>query len=242
VRPVLGTLYRWVDPTLNYGRPVVADLVRASGGARHILDIAAGSGGDLRAARAIFPAARLTAFDFLPASLEALRADGIEAHALNLERDPFPLPAGSVDVVIANQILEHTKDLFWILHQVCTVLTPGGHLVVGVPNLASLHNRLLLAAGSQPTPIRSASAHVRGFTRGDMIDLLESCFPGGLELRRYRGSNFYPFPPVLAKPLARLFPSLAWGNFFLFRKAKAYQDQFLRFPADQQLETNFFVG
>jgi hypothetical protein len=83
---------------------------------------------------------------------------------------------------------------------------------------------------------------VRGFTRGDMIQLLDSPFPGGYKLVDFGGSNFYPFPPVLAQPLARLFPTMAWGIFFLFKKVKAYQGGYLKFPVDQKLETNFYLG
>ena len=74
---------------------------------------------------------------------------------------------------MANQILEHTKEIFWILDQVSTVLKEGGHFLLGVPNLASLHNRLLLAFGRQPSPIQNNSAHVRGYTKPDVLQLLK---------------------------------------------------------------------
>ena len=53
--------------------------------------------------------------------------------------------------MIANQILEHTKEVFWIWHEIARVLAPQGQLILGVPNLASAHNRLLLLLGRQPT-------------------------------------------------------------------------------------------
>jgi SAM-dependent methyltransferase len=241
-RSLLEALYAQVDPSLNYGREVVADLVRECGRADCVLDIGSGAGADLLRVREILPQARLVAFDFLREHLAALEAQGIECHAVDLERDAFPVPAGSVDVVIANQILEHAKDVFWIFHQIALALREGGHIVLGVPNLASLHNRLLLAAGRQPTPIRTASAHVRGFTKGDVLDFLESCFPGGFRLLAFRGSNFYPFPASIARPLARALPSLAYANFYLLAKRRPYAGEFLAFPRVMQLETNFFVG
>jgi SAM-dependent methyltransferase len=207
-----------------------------------VLDIASGGGADLLRAREVLPQARLVAFDFMREHLAALEQQGIECHAVDLEREAFPVPAGSVDVVIANQILEHTKDVFWIFHQISLALRDGGHVVLGLPNLASLHNRLLLAAGRHPTPIRTASAHVRGFTKHDVIDFLESCFAGGYRLLEYRGSNFYPFPPAIARPLARALPSLAYANFYLLRKERPYGSEFIGFPGAMQLETNFFTG
>lgn len=242
-RQLLYYLYnKWVDPSLNYGREAVVDLARRCEAPGHVLDIAAGHGQDLGNVGALFPLARLSAFDFLEASVQRLRERGFAAHSVNLERDPFPVRASEVDLLIANQILEHTKDVFWIWHQITSALALGGHVIIGVPNLASLHNRLLLAVGSQPTSIRTASAHVRGFTRPDLMDFLDSCFPGGYQLVRYAGSNFYPFPAALARPLARAFPSLAYANFYLLRKSRAYNGEFLAFPAAQQLETNFFTG
>ncbi len=111
----------------------------------------------------------------------------------------FPFAPASLDVVMANQILEHTKELFWIMDQVSRSLKEGGHFLIGVPNLASLHNRILLALGRQPSPIKNNSAHVRGYTKPDMKALLESGFPGGYELKNFGGSNFYPFPGFVAR-------------------------------------------
>jgi hypothetical protein len=69
--------------------------------------------------------------------------------------------------------------------------------------------------GNQPSPLKIHSAHVRGFTKGGFTKFLNECFPHGYILKAFRGSNFYPFPPLIAKLLARIFPTLAWGIFFL---------------------------
>ena len=145
-------------------------------------------------------------------------------------------------MIIANQVLEHTKEVFWIFHEISRVLTVRGHLIIGVPNLASLHNRVLLALGRQPTVIQTNSAHVRGFTKPDFLKFLSSCFPEGLICRERRGANFYPFPPLVAKPLARLFPKMAWGMFLLLMKTRPYDGEFLRYPGEHRLETPFYVG
>lgn len=41
-----------------------------------------------------------------------------EIHVANIERDSLPLADGQADLIIANQILEHTKEIFWIFHEV----------------------------------------------------------------------------------------------------------------------------
>jgi hypothetical protein len=94
----------------------------------------------------------------------------------------------------------------------------------------------------QPSPCKTNSAHVRGFTKGDILKFLESCAPGLYGLEGFGGANFYPFPPLLAKPLAVLFPTMAWGIFFLLKKQKSYKTGFIDFPRAQNLETNFYLG
>lgn len=231
-----------IDRTLNYGRHHVRDFLRAAAPYRAVLDIGAGSGHDLALAREENPEARLYAIEANRGLVERLAGQGIEVHELNIEQDRFPFPDGSMDVVISNQILEHTKELFWIFHEVSRVLHEGGSLIVGVPNLASLHNRLLLMLGRQPTSLQNASAHVRGFTRSDLLRTLDAVFPGGYAPRNFGGSNFYPLPPTLARPLAAAFPGMAWGIFLRLEKQRQYSREFLDFPVDAELETNFFVG
>jgi len=231
-----------IDRSLNYGRPCLRRFLTACAPYDAVLDIGAGSGIDLGLAQAAAPEAALHAIEVHPPHVRALRERGIAAHPLNIERDPLPFPDGSLDVVIANQVLEHTKEIFWILHEVTRCLRTGGHLILGVPNLASAHNRLLLLLGRQPTPIQSNSAHVRGFTRGDLLAFLQSGHPDGYALTGFCGGNFYPFPPALARPLAAALPTLAWGIFLMLRKERDYKDGFLTYPVDRQLETNFYRG
>jgi SAM-dependent methyltransferase len=231
-----------IDVSLNYGRHLVARFVGDAAPARVVVDVGAGGGADLDAARACLPGAAFHAIESFAPSVDALRARGYAVHPLDLERDRLPFESGSVDIVIANQVLEHTKELFWIAHEVSRVLRVGGSFVVGVPNLASLHNRVLLAFGRQPTQIRSASAHVRGFTRPDLLAFFDDCFPGGYRIAGFGGSNFYPFPPVLARPLARAFPTLAWGIFARLVKQSPYEREFLDYPVVHRLETRFHLG
>jgi len=167
---------------------------------------------------------------------------GVQVYPVNFESQAIPLADESVDLVVSNQVLEHVKEVFWISHEITRVLKVGGHLLLGVPNLASLHNRLMLAAGYQPTCIQAASAHVRGFTKHDLLRFLNINFPQGYELEVFAGSNFYPFSPFLAQPLSKLFPNMAWSIFLLMRKVRPYQQEFLDFPVREKLETPYYLG
>lgn len=233
-----------IDRSLNYGRHLI-DRFLASipiSESKVILDLGAGGGDDLLLARKHNPSAELHAVEVYKEYQENLRKKGIIVHPLNIERNSFPFDRELVDVVIANQILEHTKEIFWILHEVSRVLRVGGRLIIGVPNLASFHNRILLAIGKQPTSIQNFSAHVRGYTKHDMLRLFSLAFPDGYALKDFGGSNFYPFPSAIAKPLASVLPTMAWGIFFKFQKMRRYNREFLDYPIMNRLETNFYVG
>jgi len=231
-----------IDRSLNYGRHNIEHFLQQSTPYSTVLDIGAGTGSDLLLARRVTPGARLFALEAHTPTVDTLVSLGIGVTAHELERDGFPFDDESLDVVIANQVLEHTKEIFWILHEISRTLRVGGRIILGVPNLASLHNRLLLVVGKQPSPIKSFSAHVRGFTRGDMVGLLNSCFPGGYRLIDFRGSNFYPFPAIVARPLARAFPTLAWGIFFLFEKTRHYDRECIDAVVRSEFETPFYLG
>lgn len=231
-----------IDRSLNYGRDQIRDFLSLAAPFASVLDMGAGQGDDLAVARLLVPQAEIHAVEVYPVYAARLRKKGIRVHPLNIERDKLPFPDSSVDIVIANQVLEHVKELFWIFHEMSRILPVGGKMILGVPNLASLHNRILLAFGRQPSPLKNNSAHVRGYTKRDVLAFLESCFPGGYRLMQFSGSNFYPFPPVIARRLARLFPTLSWGIFFLFEKQRPYREEFLEFPVREKLETNFFLG
>ncbi|MEA3223034.1 MAG: class I SAM-dependent methyltransferase [Thermodesulfobacteriota bacterium] len=229
-----------IDRNLNYGRHIIKTFCEESRPYDVVLDIAAGKGNDLDIARQVCPDAHVMALECHKPSIDYLKLKDIDVFDADIERDRFPVEDRSIDIVIANQILEHTKELFWIFHEISRAVKVRGKLIIGVPNLASLHNRILLMLGRQPSPIKSNSAHIRGFTKGDIIKFLD-CW-GGYELLDFQGSNFYPFPPIVAKPLARRFPSMAWGIFLLFEKVRVYNGSFLRYPREQGLETNFYLG
>jgi SAM-dependent methyltransferase len=230
-----------VDRQLNYGRENIAAFFQKAAPFRNVVDLGAGGGADLELAAQVCPEAKRYAVEAYPPNVELLRSRH-EVLELNLELDSLPFEDESIDVIVSNQVMEHVKEVFWILHEASRSLRVGGHLILGVPNLASYHNRLLLLLGRQPTVIQNHSAHVRGYTKHDILRMFEMIFPGGYELQDFRGANFYPFPPVLAKPLATVLPNGAWGIFMLFKKVRPYAEEFLMHPIKAELETNFYVA
>jgi SAM-dependent methyltransferase len=247
-KPLFGStggshpLARFTDQRETYGPHVVEQLVRNLKGIELVVDLGAGFGRDLAIVRRFHPQAKLIAIEAGKEYAQSLAGKADEITIKNIERDSLPLADCRADLIIANQILEHTKEIFWIFHEVSRSLKVGGHFIFGVPNVCSLHNRLLLLIGKQPTQHKVCSAHVRPFSKGDTLAFLNNCFPGGYELVEFRGAQFYPFPGRVARLLADLFPTLAFTIFFMIRKQAEYHGEFATYPARAQLETNFWTG
>jgi SAM-dependent methyltransferase len=247
-RPLFGSqggshpLGRFTDQQETYGPQVVEDLVAGLDNLKTIVDLGAGSGRDLGIVRQFHPQARLIAIEGGYEYAQFLTGKADTIYVKNIEVDKLPFSNEEVDLIIANQVLEHTKEIFWIFHEVTRSLKIGGHFLFGVPNICSLHNRFLLMLGKHPTQHKVCSAHVRPFSKNDTMAFLNACFPEGYELAAFRGSQFYPFPRGMARILARTFPTLAFTIFFLIRKRRAYENEFATYPARAHLETNFWTG
>jgi SAM-dependent methyltransferase len=101
-----------------------------------LLDVGAGRGRFVAAARAagwsaegVEPSAR---------GVEAARA----VYAVELERAALAEATGTFDAVTLWHVLEHLEEPDAALAHVASLLGPGGLLVIGVPNLASVQARL----------------------------------------------------------------------------------------------------
>jgi len=144
-----------------------------------------------------------------------------------------------MDLIVANQIIEHTKEIFWIFSEIVRVLKPGGACIVGVPNLASFHNRIALLLGMQPTTIELLGPHVRGITAPSFKNFIT--YGNYFQVSATTGANFYPFPSPMGTYLAKTFPALSVCLFFiLIRTGK--NGSFLEVLDDNFYETPFFRG
>jgi SAM-dependent methyltransferase len=130
---------------------------------------------------------------------------------VDVEAAAFPAADGDFDLVIWNRELVTVKNLVPALREARRVLRPGGVLVIGVPNLAALHNRLLLLAGRQPTTLHIGNGdHVRGFAIRSMTEFLTRDL--GLEVLRVTGVGLAPVTAaVLPAPLRGISHSVVWA-------------------------------
>lgn len=130
---------------------------------------------------------------------------------VDVEAGAFPAADGDFDLVIWNRDLVTVKNLGHALREARRVLRPGGVLVVAVPNLAALHNRLLLLAGRQPTTLHIGNGdHVRGFAIRSMTEFLTRDLD--LELLRVTGVGLAPVSAaVLPAPLRGISHTVVWA-------------------------------
>ncbi|WP_310485237.1 class I SAM-dependent methyltransferase [Chamaesiphon sp. VAR_48_metabat_403] len=205
-----------------------------------ILDLGAGNGTDLLSAKNIFnDSAKIYALEYYEPYQKNLMQQEIEVFSLNLERDRLPFDDASIDIVIINQVLEHTKDIFWILSEIIRVLRLNGIVIIGVPNLASLHNRIGLLFGMQPTSIETLSGHVRGFT---LPGLKRVCEENEYLDFQYRfGCNFYLFPVKVARKLECLLPAFAFGMIVCFTRTEKL-GSYLEVLEENFYETLYYKG
>ncbi|MBI1276293.1 methyltransferase domain-containing protein [bacterium] len=203
---------------LNYGRDIIANwAVESVMGVSNpaILDIGVGKGEDLaQIHKQLGRNAQLYGLEGFEPSRQKALAKGIDARAADIEREVFPFPDTSMDTVIINQVLEHLKEVFFVLSEASRIIKPGGTLIIGVPNLAAWHNRLMLLAGYTPSCIGTVGPHVRGFTRRDLKQTLE--LGNYFTVQAQAGSGFYPLPETLANFASRIWMG---GSVGLFMKA-----------------------
>lgn len=222
-------LLKWVCGSEQYGEYAISRMLRHKGPFKKALDLGAGIGRDLEIIRKYSPEAELFGIEFDAQQCALLKNQGVKTYQVDLESSRLPFEDETFDIVIINQVLEHIKDIFFVLHETARVLKKGGYVLIGVPNVASMHNRALLLFGRHPTQAKSYSAHIRTFSKQDTEIMIEQAGKGAFQLVDFSGAQFYPFPKSIARIFASAFPSFAFSIFFLFCKQSAYRDSFYQY-------------
>ncbi len=208
-----------VEGKAEYARlgRAMSDLLASTAAGREIrtmLDVGCGPGGyTLQHAEALgLSLDHVHGVECNPDHLKTAGAH-FQVRRVDLETDRLPYDDGSVDLVVCNQVLEHIKNVFWVLAEMDRVLTLGGVLALGIPNLTSLLNRPVLLIGRQPVTIEIGGPHVRGFAHRDFREFLLT--HPGFRLAAQSGSSLYPWPAKLgAEWLAKRLPSLSAYCFY----------------------------
>jgi len=101
-----------------------------------LLDVPAGEGA--LAARLIDAGFDVRCCDLYP---EIFRLDGVDIHQGNLDAE-LPFGDRSFDYVTCLEGLEHIENPQQAMREFARVLKPGGHLIVSVPNILNVEERL----------------------------------------------------------------------------------------------------
>jgi SAM-dependent methyltransferase len=178
-----------------------------------IVDIGCGDGESASIALAANPGHRLVGIDWSAGALCQAKARGLTVIRAAVDGIGLPLLAGTADVVIMSELIEHLVDTDSALDEAWRVLKPGGSLLLSTPNLAAWYNRGLLAVGVQPVfsevslrgvfgrPGTVVAGHLRMFTSRSLTGLLRARGFGSIELS---GAPYHDVPRPL-RPLDRVF-------------------------------------
>ena len=139
-----------------------------------------------------------------------------DSSRVDLEVDPIPFKEGMFDIVICNQVLEHLKNYQSVINHMIRVTKMGGYIVIGIPNLAHLINRIYLMFGRQPMCIDINSSHVRGFAHKNFALKLSST--EAIKLIDFKGSLMYPLPFHFGKILSKYLIGLSGYVCYLLKK------------------------
>jgi SAM-dependent methyltransferase len=220
--------------------PVILEQLRPLVGVHtRVLEVGCWDGVAISQYQKLLPLENIYGIDCFPETVSLCQSRGINARYCDIEKDPLPFEDGAFEVVIANQVFEHLKNIFGAISEIYRVLKPDGHLIIGVPNLASLHNRMLIALGRQPTCMQMFDDHVRGFTPQAFINFLT--FHDLFRVIRFIGLGFYPFVPPVSTLLSRIFPRATVIMILLLKKNPNPDKQSLWIDAARSMikQTNF---
>jgi arsenite methyltransferase len=117
--------------SLGCGNPTAVAELREG---ERVLDLGSGGGIDvLLSARRVGPSGRAFGLDMTDEMLALARRNTDEAGATNVEFlkgqiEAIPLPAGSIDVVISNCVVNLAADKPAVFREIARVLRPGGRI------------------------------------------------------------------------------------------------------------------
>lgn len=147
-----------------------AQRLLAPGG--RVLDIGCASGGLLAVLRP--GAGHLAGLELSPTAAAAAAQVGDQIVCGALADDGLPFEAGSFDLVVLADVLEHLADPAAGLARATAWCRPGGAILVSVPNVAHWHARLTLLRGRWPQGDSGTfdAGHLRWFTHESLRALL----------------------------------------------------------------------
>jgi SAM-dependent methyltransferase len=229
----VGYLYRVFRATEEENRRAILATLEPRAGAR-LLDLGTHRGDFTMRVAERLGAGSVSGVELIEEHAAVARGRGIDVRRADLD-DGLPFEDEAFDVVHANQVIEHVQRTDKFLREIRRVLAPGGLACISTNNLSSWHNVFSLVLGFQPMPMHVSDetivgnplnpldrrphtdigrTHRRLFTARALMELSAH---HGLELVSLRSVGYYPLPPLLGRPAARLDPTHGAFLIGLFR-------------------------
>ena len=156
--------------------------------------------------------------DRLEPALRQATARGLQTMLADVDDAPLAFPANYFDGVVMAEVLDYVFDPDAVVAEVHRVLKPGGKLIVTVPNLASLGNRVRLLCGYPPFAFAARprlGGYWRYFTIRTVTELLHD---QGLHILVLQANvvtlPWYAFPGIRV-----FFPGDQWERYHMCSSA-----------------------
>lgn len=124
----------------------------------------------------------LVEYEGFPCDSELVQAD--------LNRTPYPLPDGTMDVAAAVETIEHLENPRAFMRELLRIVRPGGWVFVTTPNQLSFLSKLTLVVKNEFNAFQESArlypAHITALLESDLRHIAEEC---GLEDIQIRYSN-----------------------------------------------------
>ena len=193
-------------PYINAGNPLVLAMVPE--GARRVLDVGCGGGDNARRLQEINPSIEVVGLTHSEeeAGIAAPHMDAV--HVIDLEQgltDEAMAEWGApFDLLLFSHVLEHLIDPVAVLRRCLTRLSPGGYVLIAVPNVLEWRTRMKFLRGSFVYTDHGIldRTHMRFFTYytapTELIAPIE-----GLDLIDRQGRGAVPLGPLRRLPAGR---------------------------------------
>jgi SAM-dependent methyltransferase len=214
----------WASADSAYRAKLLATLPIDS--SARLLDVGCDDGAwtDQLRLKVAIPPDQVYGLEIVSERADLASARGFDVRTGDLE-GRWPFADDSMDIVHANQVIEHVKRLDHFVEELKRVLVPQGLALVCTENLASWHNVGALALGYQPFSVTNISSlrpignrfalhageaplgeswqHIHVVTLTALRDLF---LAHGLVIESSWGAGYHPLPGRIASALAALDP------------------------------------
>ena len=137
----------FLNPNKNTRHEVVKKILPS--GERYI-DIGCWTGASVLSYGALHKFKEVHGIDLVAEALKEAQKRGISTHLVDLNCDRLPFPDNYFECITLVAVIEHLVNPYHVLEEIRRVLKPGGVLIIGTPNVASLSNRIRILLGRRP--------------------------------------------------------------------------------------------